>query len=218
MPWLGDAYQRASREIKGRDDGHWHVMGESHYGQPEEQNSAFTRNVIRQLAIPGYGFFDRLLSIVAREPAADLDREAGWSRLAYSNFVQELLPDTDRRPTASHWAAGREAFFGQLAITRPPQLLIVGRQQWDNLPTEGGAPLPALVAADGSTVEDAWLYAYRVGNETAFTVAVWVYHPSSRGLLNVEAARARVRAVAEMTPSILSRLTEHKGRWALSTH
>lgn len=209
-PWIGDEYdRRRDASLADQDsccDGLWHIMGESHYGESSDRKPNFTQAVVEELALSGYRFFDTIISIAADIPVADLQREREWGRFAYSNFVQDILPDEDRRPHNHHWNSARDAFFGQLAITRPKQLLVVGKTVWDNLPIEGYTPIdPFRVMPDWDEVE-AGIYAYDVGGQTAFTIATWIYHPSSRGRLDVELARSRVRSVTMAGCNILSDL------------
>lgn len=138
QPWMGAGYQAArAASLAGESaccDGLWHVMGESHYGDGNEAIPPLTQRVMRDLAIPGYRFFDTVLAVAADKPIAELDREGDWSRFAFSNFVQTLLTRENRRPGPADWQSGKDAFFAQLRLTRPKQLLVVGRQQWDQLP------------------------------------------------------------------------------------
>lgn len=214
-PWIGD-YYRVRRDDADDSccDGLWHVMGESHYGDEEEPGSDATRRVVRELAIPGYRFFDVLLSVVAGQSVELLDREAEWSKLAYSNFVQDLLPSDARRPQKVHWQAGRDAFFAQLAMTCPKQLLVVGRENWDNLPVEGFTPVPPFTThLQDEPVDGVGIYGFCIGDQAHFTVATWMYHPSSRGLLDIAAAARRVQSVAMVSCNILSALERDDEGW-----
>lgn len=214
-PWIGDAYRRRRDDPEDSCcDGRWHIMGESHYGNETDRHADATIGVVQELAIPGYRFFDTLLSVVTGKPKEALDRAADWSNFAFSNFVQDILPDENRRPERSNWQSGREAFFGQLSATRPKQLLVVGREQWGNLPDEGYNPVQAFrVDPQGELFEDVGIYAYQIGQETMFTIATWIYHPSSRGRLNIARAAERVRAVTMVSCNILSALQRDEEGW-----
>lgn len=218
-PWIGDDY-RLAREaaLAGESSccgGLWHIMGESHYGKPEEYSPGFTRVMIEEACSPRASrFFDTILSIATGKPFADIERRADWSRFAFSNFVQDMLPKTRKRPNEAEWRRGRDAFFGQLVLTRPKQLLIVGKTQWEWTPKAGYIPIapfqPAINSGGGT---EAGVYAYEVEGEIAFTLVTWVYHPSSWGELDVEVAQQRVRELTNIGCNVLSELQCDKNGW-----
>jgi hypothetical protein len=180
-------------------------MGESHCGDAADARPTITQDVVRHLGLGGYLYFDTILSAVADKDVEALDRSCDGAQLAYSNFVQDVLPDDDRRPDYTHWLRAREAFFGQLAIARPRQLLVVGKQIWENFSDAHYVRLDPFISPwSEKLVEDVLLYAYEVGDRVEFTLATWIYHPSSRGLLNLQAARERVRAVTAVTCNVFS--------------
>lgn len=59
------------------------------------------------------------------------------------------------------------------------------------------------------------MYAYEVEGGAAFTVATCIYHPSSRGMLDVDAARRHVRAVTTVSCNILSEVQHDEQDWFL---
>lgn len=187
-------------------------MGESQYGNEEDRHANVTISVMRALALPEYRFFDTLLAIVTDGSAETLGRQKEWARLAFSNFVQTILPEDDRRPGTADWQSGRDAFFGQLALTRPKQLLVVGRQQWEQLPSVGYMPVPPF-KFDGRQIENVGIYAYDVNGEVAFTVATCIYHPSSRGRLKIPDARRQLRAVEAISCNLLSAMQRDDEGW-----
>jgi len=216
-PWMGERYrEQVELAAAGRTsccDGLWHIMGESHYGDPAEAGEQFTIQVVEELAIKGYPFFDTVLSVVLDREVNDDNRRSGWSEVAFSNFVQDVLPDGQRRPTADHWQKGRQIFFAQLAETKPKQLLVVGAQQWQNLPNEGFVPFRLPDQTSDASRDDAGLYAYEVDGSTHFTLATWIYHPSSYGRLDIAAARERVRQFTMASCNILSDLGRDEQGW-----
>jgi len=221
-PWMGNGYRCARNALLAGQsscrDGLWHVMGESHYGTRADDRPTMTQDVMGRLALAqnGYPFFDTLLMIVTGKARTDLDRPADWDGFAYSNFVQDVLPDDDRRPYKEHWRRASDAFFAQLAITRPKQLLVVGRTQWDNLPTSGYTPIETASPFGGDRIRDLGLYAYDVEGETAFTIATFIYHPSSRGKLNINDARQHVRTVTTVSCNIIDAIRRDDEGWYIS--
>lgn len=215
-PWLGDVYAQRLRQSDSGQLGCceplWHVMGESHYGDPGDAGRGFTKKVILEKALEGYDFFDTLLSIVLDTENASDDRKTGWSKLAFSNFVQESLAVREDRSKLA-WEDGASRFFGQLALTRPRQLLVVGAEQWGKLPSEGFAAIQLPDYGQQSSRDDFGAYVYEAAGSTHVTLATWIYHPSSRGKLDIAEARRRVRDLAIASCNIRSDFGQDEQGW-----
>ncbi len=173
-----------------------HVLGESHYGHPDEYRDDFTETVIRKCAFAPSRcgrFFAKILQVVGNRHISELDREHHWHKLAFSNYVQDLLPKSRQQPSNAEWDRGAAAFRTQLAITRPEILLVLGRRLWDHLPRDFGFPLPLLRLPTDVlplpqsygdrevVVNEAWAYVYETGGRKRLSIAVYVLHPSGRG-------------------------------------
>lgn len=194
-PWIGSQAagrlaDLAENPILGDDFSRWHVLGESHYVRPDDPggyvvDADLTTNIVKDWALQrskGSAFFSRVASIVAEASPDQVDLEPAWSRIAYSNFVQSALPGPRQAPSREQWEQARRCFFGQLALTRPNVLVVLGARQWDQLPMEGCVRLPELhwdAGPDWPLVNDAWLYVYRTGEQLNATIAVKVVHPSA---------------------------------------
>ncbi|ENT4838116.1 TPA: hypothetical protein ACNHSB_004962, partial [Escherichia coli] len=97
QPWVGDHYHSSRYGVRVM------VLGESHYGEPEDYAPDFTQHVINEHAFqPGLRFFTiatNLLRGTTDEPTAEERREA-WQHVAFYNYVQEFVGDAGRiRPT-----------------------------------------------------------------------------------------------------------------------
>lgn len=194
-PWIGriaaDRIAAVRRDrVFGDSFVRWHVMGESHYIRLDEPgayaaNADLTLNVVRDWTASrssGSAFFSRVAAIITEADPSVLDLPAAWNTFCYSNFVQSPLLAPRLPPTAEQWAQARKCFFGQLAITRPTVLVVLGSRQWEQLPADVGAKLPPL-PFEGTTGErellDAWFYPYWIDDQLAGTIAVKVVHPSA---------------------------------------
>jgi hypothetical protein len=197
-PWIGAGLSEHISLIEQNPVAEWgatprtHVMGESHYSDDYPDDEHLTRTVISDWAFEKYRggrFFTKVLQIIQACDADQVDRRSGWGGIAYSNFVQELLPACRRAPSTAQWEDARRRFFGQLAITRPNILLVLGKRLWQQLPWTVGVSIPTIPLDDRSPAYDAWLYPYWVDGNLRFTVALNVIHPSGRGFSWREAAR-----------------------------
>lgn len=186
-PWLGNNY---FPHDDSSDLTRWHVMGESHYGRPDDPKAyvaheTVTAEIVREWALKrstGSAFFTRVSSIVENTPPDLVDHSTSWNSIAYSVFIQEFMDGPRIAPTREQWDDARSRFFGQLAMTRPSLLVVLGSRQWEQLPWTVGAKVPQFrfeVQPDWPTVDDAWLYPFWEGDDFWCTLAVKVTHPSA---------------------------------------
>lgn len=223
-PWIGADYARvqANVEAGSLEQDVWaypcHVMGESHYGRPEQYQPDFTEYVIRKCGFTRSKcstFFARTMQIVANRHISELNREEHWQKLAYSNYIQELLPKSRQAPGHAEWERGAAAFRQQLAITRPQVLVVLGRRLWDHLPKDFGFPLasmrlpksmfplPSNKRSLDVVVNEAWAYVCEIDGQKHLTIAVYVLHPSGRGF-DWHIAAKRVNTVRAFYDNIAS--------------
>ncbi|WP_151954206.1 hypothetical protein [Sphingomonas sp. EC-HK361] len=166
----------------------WHVMGESHYTRLEDgayqRTPDLTQTVISDWALEksaGGSFFTRVGAVVENKEPGSFDRRSTWEGIAYSNFVQQLLDGPRKPPTPAMLDEARSCFFGQLAISRPDVLVVLGTRLWEELPLDGVklSPLQFACEPDWPILEDAWLYPLEIDDTLTFTIAVKIVHPSA---------------------------------------
>ena len=218
-PWVGSraAAGLATKAVYGTKI---HVLGESHYdrGGPDsyEITPSLTQQVVSDWALgaSGSAFFTRVASIVLNQEPGSFDRAAAWQDFAYSNFVQSPVLGGPRiSPARDAWAEAREAFFGQLAITRPKILVVLGSRCWNQLPSKVGAAAPSFhypVSGGCQSVSDAWIYPHWVDGELLCTLALKVVHPSAGfGRWNWKVAADRVQMASICHSNILEHFYDH---------
>jgi hypothetical protein len=223
-PWIGSEHAQLLKDVERGQTAtgvRWHVLGESHYCRPDDpdayrNHAGLTKEVVRGWALQpsrGSAFFTRVASIIMNRPAGEFDRPAAWEKFAYSNFVQELLSGPRKAPNAAQWADARRKFFGQLAITRPIVLIVLGSRLWQQLPWEVGARVPRMeFKREWGPVDDAWLYPYWVGDEFECALAVNVVHPSAGfGNWNWQTAAHRARTAMLFYSNVLESFAERYG-------
>lgn len=194
-PWIGPDYQRM-REQGNRhvlqSDGWAHpyqILGESHYGRAEDYKPDLTRCIVERCGFrsdqgPCSAFFAKVLQLFVGDHLTDAGKSATrqehWRKLAFSNYIQELLPEPGAAPSADQWKRAREAFPAHLAATTPQVLVVLGERLWENLPREFGFPVGKLLSMDQQLeVNDAWAYVYEHGGRKYLTLAICVTHPSA---------------------------------------
>lgn len=207
-PWVGEEYESARRYRERMLARKWplepyrgrglpiHLMGESHYGEAPEHEPGNTVRIVNACALRQgrcSGLFTKLAKMVALALGEELTsgfRADMWQRLAFSNFVQDLLPRSRKAPTPSEWTRGHAAFFDQLRSTLPTVLVVFGWRTWQNLPPENSILLDAIqpVSRSGSPIGQSRAYTYRLGDKLCWTHAIAMAHPSSSAFVTAEAA------------------------------
>ena len=128
LPWIGSRYRSVKTRLL--------IVGESHYGEPDEVISRSTSTVvdkwksgewsIRYLVAAG-----RLVSGLS---AWELDRDTVLEEVAWYNFVQVGMETLSHRPTALHLKEATGAFLEVIADLDPTHIIVTGVLVWRNLP------------------------------------------------------------------------------------
>ena len=193
QPWIGAAAMF--------DGGvRWHVMGDSHYAGADgyADDPAVTCQVVRDWALQrsaGSAFFTRVAAMILNQEPNSFDRAAAWNGFAFSNFAQRLVTGPRKSPSKEMWDEARACFFGQLVLTRPEVLIVLGDRAWQQLPDDVGVKLPPFrfdVEPEWPAITDGWFYPFEVDGDIVGTVAIKVVHPSAfggRGDWRIAAAR-----------------------------
>jgi uracil-DNA glycosylase len=126
------------------------VLGESHYGLPDEATPDLTKNVV--LGHVGDGvqlpFFDRVGELLAYKPPFQaFDRREIWNAVAFYNFVQRfpgLKPGC--RPSKQDWNAAMLPFLAVVDELRPHAVLVLGRGIWNHISFQDGTASTVAVS------------------------------------------------------------------------
>jgi hypothetical protein len=145
-PWVGQSY-----DADGFFGRRVLILGESHYGTPEQETASFTRECVESLAKAASGH--RFFTVVAKlllgaPPGVSLSRDQRtwfWDRVAFYNYIQAFPSHTSRvRPTGEMWSAAAQCFPALLQRLRPDFMLVLGRELAERIPR---IPPPTTVCA-----------------------------------------------------------------------
>ncbi len=175
LPWVGKNYGEPNYPSLL-------IVGESHYdwtdrAQPEAD---ITRTVVQEWAIEKRSpFFRKIVAICRGELPKDLETQREfWDSVAFYNYVQEFAGDGPRqRPNLGMWPRSEEAFRTVLDKLHPKLILVLGRQNWENMPKREGSAGELLKSIDGP-YSYTWFYPAAVSGHA---LAFHVMHPSSPG-------------------------------------
>lgn len=142
-PWIGSNFAATNRfGLRVL------VLGESHYGDPQADNTDITPFVVRTYGMPvgGAQFFAKTVKVLLQMDSnvwlTAKDRAEIWEDVAFYNYVQEIVGDGPRqRPTNEMWIAAERPFLEVVDALRPHVVLALGRELERRMPA-----LPSEIA------------------------------------------------------------------------
>jgi hypothetical protein len=170
QPWIGKKYEA------GIAPGvRLLLLGESHYSSNDEPRDFTIR--LTQDYVDGkfsHRFWTNIMQVVDGRDHDEIDRAEFWARVAFYNFVQEIVSDRPGTPPKDCMLERAvRPFFCVLRHLRPSHVLVLGKRLWQSLP-DTGCPGPALVVS-AEKKRDTWRYCF---NDNAKALATWLPHPS----------------------------------------
>jgi hypothetical protein len=174
LPWIGAEYS------PGVGGCRLLVLGESHYSEdPRNAYPALTRDIVgRVLDGEHFPFFSKVGAVM--QGALDGGTYT-WNRVAFYNFVQELVGAHARdRPTDAMWASGMEPFQQILSDLQPHAVLVCGVGTWNGLSQHFPETAMSDATASGELVRRWQLPGIPP------LAATWIDHPASFGFRSVD--------------------------------
>jgi hypothetical protein len=165
LPWVGPRYGDDGRPLL--------VVGNSHYGRPEEETDrCLTRDEVRDYPdIPKPAFFTRLAQVLAGEPLDQRGAREVLDGIAFYNFCQWVAADRPGvAPTSAMMAASKPAFWKVVDVLKPMHVLVLGNQVWMTI--EDGSPTACVL--DG---EERHVHRYERNGHVFWALSIW--HPAS---------------------------------------
>lgn len=135
-PWRGEKYD------KGYLGKRVLVLGESHYAgseadlespsNPEETIELIHSQTTGESSI---SYFTRLAqAFTGKQGLSPSEKADLWSRLAFYNAIQTLLPGPGTEPTKEMWEAMPEPLKAVQAALKPEIIIAISGRLWDWLP------------------------------------------------------------------------------------
>lgn len=127
-PWVGANYKAGFHGVRV------FLLGESHYGKPEEDKPNFTEGVVRRYTAEGerLAFFTKIAALFMHDRKGEYVDKARlrkfYDQVLFYNYVQELLDCSRKAPTAEQWRAAREPLTETLHEHQPALVVILGRR------------------------------------------------------------------------------------------
>ncbi|HEY2397043.1 MAG TPA: hypothetical protein VGH81_13855 [Rudaea sp.] len=182
-PWVGDYY--ADGWINRR---RLLILGESHYDARKEwidksveDQRNITIETVKEWLNPAEDFFPNDFygklhrALTDRKNPSERAVRGQWHRIAYANYVQEIVGLEGRaRKTKRHWVSGIGAFVEVLRSLRPNLVLVLGKANWDNI--DCGFKVDQIKI--GNTERSVYHFPWDTPKGDG-AHASWVYHPTS---------------------------------------
>ncbi len=125
QPWVGNNYENENLKIL--------VLGESHYGNAEENKETFTQDVIKSWALREEGsikFFTTIAKILSDKTEvylSDDNAKEFWHKVAFYNYVQDFVGEEARmRPTELMWEEAKLPFIQVVNKLKPNIVVVLG--------------------------------------------------------------------------------------------
>ena len=136
-PWIGGKYL-----TEGLGGVRVLALGESHYAEPGLARPTFTTEVVRECVYEGRAaYFTKVAKLLRGMDSSryleDVDLRDTWDRIAFYNYVQEMLPAPRMRPTDDMWRQARQIFPAVVEQLKPQVIVVMGKQlrEWFKAPS-----------------------------------------------------------------------------------
>ena len=131
-PWVGSNY--TTNKFGARIL----VLGESHYGSPEDEYEDYTIDVVKMWGQENrLAFFTKIAKTLLNYDSSDYlnehERYALWENVSFYNYVQAIVGEGARiRPTGEMWQKSEVAFKEVIERLDPQIIIVFGKELADS--------------------------------------------------------------------------------------
>jgi len=124
FPWIGKNYLQ-NRIL---------ILGDSHYATNQEAEREFedpysTIETIKAVIEKGpYSFYNGLYNLFNLDTQKDI--EEFWSKIAFYNFVQEIMKSVHQKPSTANRMEAWKCLAKVASVLRPAYILFLGIRNW----------------------------------------------------------------------------------------
>lgn len=131
-PWIGSRFEGLL------------ILGESHYGEPEDLE--LTKTVVQGVVDRSapHAFFTKVEIAVTGESSSRSGSDSFWQTVAFANFCPGAVDGPRQRPSFEMWTEGYRLFPKLMSFVKPKRVLVLGYQLWDNI---GGLTEVKIISA-----------------------------------------------------------------------
>ena len=159
-PWVGSNYTTNNFGARIL------VLGESHYGSPEDEYEDYTIDVVKMWGQENrLAFFTKTAKTLLNYDSSDYlnehERYALWENVSFYNYVQAIVGEGARvRPSGEMWKKSEIALQEVIERLDPQIIIVLGKELADNLPI-----IPEGIEVCFLTHPSSGRYSYAVNNQ-----------------------------------------------------
>lgn len=159
-PWVGSNYTTNNFGARIL------ILGESHYGSPEDEYEDYTIDVVKMWGQENrLAFFTKIAKTLLNYDSSDYlnehERYALWENVSFYNYVQAIVGEGARiRPTGEMWQKSEVAFREVIERLNPQIIIVLGKELSDNLPV-----IPEDIEVCFLTHPSSGGYSYAINNQ-----------------------------------------------------
>jgi hypothetical protein len=192
LPWEGARFRQQPVRLL--------LLGESHHSTDSVVPPTMTIECT-QAYVDGswrHKYWTDFMKVVeGREAYWEIDRDAFWSKVAFYNYIQEIVGvGPGIAPTVSMHLSSEQGLASVLTYLQPTHILVLAKRLWYSLPPHVYLPRPPVVM--GGTVRE--LRAFVLGGDSV-ALGTWLPHPSYPFHFNAKRLHPTVRDFMSMGAS-----------------
>lgn len=132
-PWIGSNYDATRLLLLGESAYSWKQDGEE--VDPSSRHSILTvEEAISDFPTTPFAIM-LTRAVTGKANPNHEEREAGWARVAFTNYVPGTVGSGARvRPSPALWAQAKAEFPGLLRQLRPRNVIVLGKTMWAMMP------------------------------------------------------------------------------------
>jgi len=132
-PWKGSDYESTRLLLLGESAYSWIQDGREVHPSPRHSILTVEEAITD---FPTTPFAIKLTrGVTGKENPSREDREVGWSRVAFTNYVPRAVGGAARvRPSPELWVEAQAEFHNLLKTLQPKNVIVLGKEMWAMMP------------------------------------------------------------------------------------
>lgn len=115
------------------------LLGESHHSTEAIESQTMTIDCTQAYVDRKWThrYWTEIMKVVEGRDYWEIDRGEFWSKVAFYNYIQEIVGDSPGiAPTAKMQASSEQGLKSVLSYLQPTHVLVLAKRLWDSLPKD----------------------------------------------------------------------------------
>jgi hypothetical protein len=168
LPWEGNSYRQQTCRLL--------LLGESHHSTEKVEPQTMTIDCTQSYADGSWNhkYWTEIMKVVDGKEYWEIERSEFWSKVAFYNYVQEIVGEGPGiAPTPVMRASSEQGLASVLSFLQPTHVLVLAKRLWYMLPESVFRPHPDILLNGIPREARMFLCA---SNQAA--LGTWLPHPS----------------------------------------